>query len=164
MRKSDLVVDTVLVTQSGYFRLATTLALGMGITDGNILFCHGISEGSVDNKSSTREYNTRKVYEFLNNPFPTDCGSPYLNLPPITIDYSPRPVKIPQYNPDLIPDTISVASENSVSNLTTPYDSVQVLVLNSDNPIHHAAVNKYNSFHIRLKIGYGSRQCNGIRR
>ena len=44
MRKSDLAIEKYLVTQSGYFRLVTTVALGMGITDGKILFCHGISE------------------------------------------------------------------------------------------------------------------------
>ena len=48
MRKYDLELETYWVTHSGYFRLATTVELGIGITDGNILFCHGISEVSVD--------------------------------------------------------------------------------------------------------------------
>ena len=43
------------VTQSGYFRLATTVELGMVITDGKLLFCHGFSMGGVDKKISTRE-------------------------------------------------------------------------------------------------------------
>ena len=63
MQRSDLVLEKYWVTNSGYLRLATTVALGMGITDGNILFCRGISEGSVDKKISTREYNNREVYE-----------------------------------------------------------------------------------------------------
>ena len=46
------------VTQSGYFRLATTVELGMVITDGKLLFCHGFSMGGVDKKISTREYNS----------------------------------------------------------------------------------------------------------
>ena len=49
IHKSDLALDKYWVTQNGYFRLATTVKLGMGNTDGSILFCHGVSEGSVDN-------------------------------------------------------------------------------------------------------------------
>ena len=50
MRKYDIALVKYLVTQSGYFRLATTVTLGMGITYGKLLFCHGISKGSVDKK------------------------------------------------------------------------------------------------------------------
>ena len=51
------------MTQSGYFRLSTTVALGMGITDGKLLFCHGFSKESAEKKVSTVEYNNRSVYE-----------------------------------------------------------------------------------------------------
>ena len=54
MRKSDLVIDKYKVTQSGHFRLATTLASVMVITDANILFCHSISEQRRYNKISMR--------------------------------------------------------------------------------------------------------------
>ena len=54
MFQSDLVLEKYWVTHSGYFRLATTVALGMGITDGKILLCRGISEESVGKKISTR--------------------------------------------------------------------------------------------------------------
>ena len=37
MRQSDLFLEKYWVTQSGYFRLATTVVLGMGITDGKLL-------------------------------------------------------------------------------------------------------------------------------
>ena len=40
MRKSDLALEKYRVIHVEYFRLATTVALGMGITDGKILFCH----------------------------------------------------------------------------------------------------------------------------
>ena len=50
------------MTQSGYFRIETAVALGMGITDGKILFCHGISQDSEENTISTKEYNNRTVY------------------------------------------------------------------------------------------------------
>ena len=42
MRQYGLTLDKYWVSQSGYFRLATTVALGVFITDGKILFCHGI--------------------------------------------------------------------------------------------------------------------------
>ena len=93
MRQYELAIDKYWVTQSGYFGLSTTVALGMGIADGKLLLCHGISEGSVDKKISMREYNNRTVYECFNNPFPYVCGSPALNLPPINIDDRPQPDK-----------------------------------------------------------------------
>ena len=45
IRKSDIALDKYWVTQSGYFRLANTLALGMGITDGKLLHFHGLKRG-----------------------------------------------------------------------------------------------------------------------
>ena len=56
MWQSDIALYKYWVTQSGYFRLATTLALGMGITDGKLLYCHGVSEGNRDRKISTLYY------------------------------------------------------------------------------------------------------------
>ena len=55
MRQSDLSLEKYWVTQSGYFRLATTMALGMGITDRKLLYFHGVAEGNVDKKISTLE-------------------------------------------------------------------------------------------------------------
>ena len=48
MQHYDLALDKYWVTQSGYFRLATTVAFDMGITDGKLLYFHGVSEGNVD--------------------------------------------------------------------------------------------------------------------
>ena len=48
MSKYDLAIEEYWVIQSGYFRLATTAALGMGMTYGKLLFCHGIWEESVE--------------------------------------------------------------------------------------------------------------------
>ena len=76
MRQSDLSLEKYWVTHSGYFRLATTVALGMGITDGKLLYCHGVAEGNKDKKISTLEYNNRTVYDCFNNPFTDDCGIP----------------------------------------------------------------------------------------
>ena len=154
MRKSDLSVDKYWMTHNGYFILSTTAALGTGIKNGKILSCHSISEGSEDNKISTRGYNERTVYDCFNNPFPDDCGSPYLNLPPITIYDIPHPDKIARYTPDMIPSAISIASEIYVSTLTTPSNSPQVLVLTSDDPNPRHTMKKDNPVHVRVKIGY----------
>ena len=46
MRQSDLSLEKYWVTQSVCVRLANTVALGMGITDRKILYCHGVAEGN----------------------------------------------------------------------------------------------------------------------
>ena len=91
MRQSELSLNKYWVTYSGYFRLATTVELGMGITDGKFLCCHGVAEGNEEKKFSTLEYNSRTVYDLLNNLFTYDCGSPAMRRPPITIDDIPPP-------------------------------------------------------------------------
>ena len=116
------------MTQSGYFRLATTVMLGIGITYEKLLFCRGISEESRENKFSMREYRDRTFCECFNNPFPDDFVSLSLKIPHILVDDSPYPNKISQYTPGLLPDTIYAASVKSVINLTTPYDLPQIIV------------------------------------
>ena len=76
MRKSDIVLDKYWVTQSGYFRLATIVASGMGITYGKLLYFHGVSEGNVDRRISTLENNNRTVYYCFNNTFTDYLGIP----------------------------------------------------------------------------------------
>ena len=63
IRQSDIALEKYFVTQSECFRLATTVALGMGITDRKLLYCHGLSEVNMDRKISTLEYNNRTVYD-----------------------------------------------------------------------------------------------------
>ena len=55
MLQYDIELEKYWVTQSVYFILATTVALGMGITDGKLLYCHGVAEGNMDKKISTLE-------------------------------------------------------------------------------------------------------------
>ena len=62
IRQYDLEIKKYWVTQSGYFRLAATVVLSMGIPDKKLLLCHGISEGSVEKKISTREYKNKTIY------------------------------------------------------------------------------------------------------
>ena len=158
MQQSDLVLDKYWVTQSGYFRLATTVALGVSITDEKFIFCHGISEWSVDKKNSTRNYNNRKVYDCFNNPFPVDFGKPYLNLPPIIIDDRPHLNKRDRCTPDFLPDVVYFASGNYVSDLTITSDYPRVPLINSDDPKPPHSNNKDESYSCRVKIGYCCRK------
>ena len=91
MCKSILALEKYWVNQSYYFRLVTTVTLGVRIKYGKILFCHDISEVSEDNVFSTIEYNGRTVYDCFNNTFPDNVGIPDFNFPPITIDDRPCP-------------------------------------------------------------------------
>ena len=62
MLQSDLALEKYWVTHGVYFILATTVVLGMRIIDGKLLFCHGISEESVDDKISMIDYINRTFY------------------------------------------------------------------------------------------------------
>ena len=67
-----------------------------------------------------RDYNERTGYDCFYNPFLVGCDSPYLNLPPMSLDAISRQKKRDHYTPDPLPAAISVVSGNSVSTLTTP--------------------------------------------
>ena len=47
--RSDLALEKYWVTKSGYFRLATTAALVVGISDGELLLYQIISDQSKEN-------------------------------------------------------------------------------------------------------------------
>ena len=93
----------------------------MGITDGNIIYSHGVSEGNVNRKISTLDYNNRTFYECFDDLFKDDFISRDLNIPRITFNYRPRPHKRARYTPDMLPASISVASENSFNTLNAPF-------------------------------------------
>ena len=90
----------------------------------------------MEKKISTLDYNNRTVYDCFNTPFIADFGSPVMHLPPITIDDRPPPLKISRYAPNLLPSTISVASENSVSTLTTPSDLTYIFPTDGQKNVH----------------------------
>ena len=48
MHQYDLALDKHWVKNNGYFRLATTVALVVGITYGKLILCHGISEQNME--------------------------------------------------------------------------------------------------------------------
>ena len=108
----------------------------MGITYGNLLYCHDVAEGNVEKKIPALEYNNRMGYYCLNNPFTADCGSPDMHLPTITIDYRTPPHKRARYAPYLLPPAISVAFEDYFSTLTTPSNSPDILPTDDNNTIH----------------------------
>ena len=97
--------------KSGYFRHATTVELGMGITYGKLLLCHDISEKTRDKKTSMIDYNNREVYDFFDNPFTVDCGIPDLNITHMAINDNQQPNKIAHYTPDSLPSSVYVESE-----------------------------------------------------
>ena len=55
MEHYDLALEKYWGTQSGYFRLAPKVALGVGITGGKLLLFRGISEQIKDNKISMQD-------------------------------------------------------------------------------------------------------------
>ena len=130
------MLDKYWVILSGYFRLATTVALVTGITDVNLLHCHSLAEVNVNKKISTLEYNNRAVYECFNNPFTAKSGSPDLHLLLITLDDRSCMHKRARYTPDLLPYAISFASENYVSTLTAPSDLPHLLPSGDPNTLH----------------------------
>ena len=152
MWQSDLALEKYWVTHGRYFRLATVVALVMGIADGKLIYCHGVLEGNVGRKISILEYKNSTYYDCFNNPFTDNLGIPYLNIPPITFDDIPRLHKRARYIPYLLPDAISVASEISFSTLTTPSDSLDLLPSDDHNTLHF--MNTVVPVRGRVYIGY----------
>ena len=155
-RQYDIALEKYWVAQSGYFRLATTVALVICTMDGKLLYCHGVVEENTDKKISTLDSNNRMVYDCLNNTFTYESFIPYLHLTPITIYYRTRPHKISQYTPNLPPAALSVSSDNSFSTFTTPSDSPDILP--SDDPDTIYVMYKYVHFQGRFHRRYCCRK------
>ena len=119
MRKYYLALDKYWVTQSGYFRLATTVLLGTGITITKILLCNGISEQRRDKNNLMREYNVMLIYDRINTHFTVYFGGPALNIPLMNLEDSFRPKKRSCYTPDPLPAATYVIYRNYVSTLNS---------------------------------------------
>ena len=119
------------------------MALSMGITDVKLLLCHGIATDNNNKDINMTEYNDRKVFDYFNNISPDNCDTQDLNIPHMAFDYSPRPPKIPCNTFDMLPATISAASKNSLSTLTSPCDSPTLHLPSSGGPItyHNSMTN-----------------------
>ena len=111
MCQSSIVLQRYWVENGGYFSLATTVLLGVGITYVKPLLFHGIPQERKDKKISIISYTNIIVYEFFKNPFPADCGIPYLNLPPVPIDDISHQNKKSCYTYDFLPDAIFLPLE-----------------------------------------------------
>ena len=112
------------------------MTLGVGITCGKLLYCHGVAEVNTEKKFLTSKHNNSTVYYCIKNNFTADFGTPDMHLPPITVDDRPPPHKRARYTPDLFPAAIYVASENYVSILTTPSDLPDILPTDGSNTLH----------------------------
>ena len=134
----------------------------MGIIDGYLLLCHGISEQIKDKTVSTRKYNDRTVYDWFNDSFSFDCGSPALNPPHVPIGDSPRLNKTAWYTSDPLTDAISITPGYSVSTLTTPSDPPQLPEQNYDYPDTLHTIMNDNPFRGNMTRGYCSRFHDGI--
>ena len=75
-----------------------------------------------------------------------------MHLPPTPIDDILPPHKIARYTPCMIPASISVASENSISILINPSDSIYILRTDGTNTLH--LMNKYIPLEGRVHRGY----------
>ena len=158
MWKFCLSLEKYWVTCSVHFKLATKDTLDVGMTDGNILFYHVISEQSREKKFSIREYNYRTDYGCFNYPFLVVCVIQYLILLPITIYDSFILNKISQYTPDPIPDAIYVASGNSIITFTTHYESPKVSLVPYYASYTYHIIMRDKPGHATDKIVYYSRQ------
>ena len=78
-RQNTLKLEKWWVTQSGYFRIATTF-LGITVTDAWKCFCHGVKRSHEDKDIGIIEFSERLAYDCLNNNFTTDFGTPSRNL------------------------------------------------------------------------------------
>ena len=125
----------------------------MYITDGKLIFCHGISDLIRYNKIPMIYYNHR-------TPFPVDYGIPYFNLPHMPINHSPCPKKS-RYTPDPLPAAIYIVPEKSIFALTAPCD--QVTFLTYDDPSNYHITMKDEHDCDNVKNIYCHRSNNGIR-
>ena len=113
------------------------MALSRGITYANLLFCHSIATYKNNKYITITKYNDRKVFDYFNNIFPDNGGTQYFNIPPIYIDDSPCPPKIPRNTFDMLPYTISAASKKTLSNLNSLFDYPTLHLPISGGPILH---------------------------
>ena len=82
-RHSDFVLENFWVTQCGWLRLCTTVAMGMTVTNCRKLFCYGVKRYHYEKLIGVRELSERLAQYCLNNPFSPDRGTPAKNIPPL---------------------------------------------------------------------------------
>ena len=80
-RQSDVTLEKLWVTQCGWIRLFTTIAMGTTITNSWKLFCYGVKTDRYNKFIGIREFLERIAVGCFNNPFTTDTGTPEKNIP-----------------------------------------------------------------------------------
>ena len=91
------------------------------------------------------------------NPFQLIVVAQIIIYLPLPFMIYPSRIKY-HYTPDLLPAAIFVASGNSVRAFSTPSNFTRLLLLNSDDTRHCYAINEYELYFGRVKIGYCSRK------
>ena len=132
MWQHEILLEKYRVKQSGYFRLANISESFVGITDANIAFYHVIPEHRGDMEITMRDYDGITVYECFKTSLTVDCGTPYFNIPPMTIDVSTHPNRGSLYTSDTLPVSVYVSSKNYVINLTAPCEPPNIFSFITD--------------------------------
>ena len=97
----------------------------------------------------------------LQNPFPVDCVSSYLNIPHMTIADSFSLNKISHITPDPLSADISIYYEGSVSNFPIPHDPQQDILQTYDAPNNYYTIMRDKPVSEIEKIVYCSR-CHDV--
>ena len=80
-RQFDLALEKWWVTQFGWLRLCTTVAMVMTITNCWKLFRYGVKRYHYDKLIGIREFSERLAQDSFNNNFSSDSGTPAKNIP-----------------------------------------------------------------------------------
>ena len=118
-----LEIEKYWVTWNDCFRIGAKVSLDIVITDVHIILFYGILTYKKDKDTSMRRYTSGEVFDFFGNNFLFNCDSPDINIPPVASVYVPLPNKIDRNSSDTLPDTIYVASKNSLSIPDSQYET-----------------------------------------
>ena len=81
-RQYDLALKKWWVTQCGWLRLCTTVAMVITITNFWKMFSYGVKRDHYDKLIGIRELSEQIAQYFFNNTFSPDRGTPAKNKPP----------------------------------------------------------------------------------
>ena len=82
-RQSDLELEKWRVTQCGWLRLFTTVAMGMTSTNCCKLFRYGVKRDHYEKNIGIREFLEQLAQDCFNNTFSLDRGTPEKNILPL---------------------------------------------------------------------------------
>ena len=82
-RQYDLALEKWWVTQCGWLRVCTEVAMGMTITNCWKMFRCGVKRDHYEKLIGIRELSERFAQDCFNNHFSPDRGDPAKNVPPL---------------------------------------------------------------------------------